>query len=108
MREFASARVAEVEAHFGVRRASWPECTNESLADHTRVRFFLEGPETAGTFLYHAMIDLGGGSMSEPVFFGHPRDIPLAWLDAPSIRTFFGATVEEFAASDFLDKYFER
>lgn len=102
MREFARATVTEVEAAFGLRRDEW-EGSPERLADDAVVRFFLEGPETAGSLLYHAMIDLGGGATSEPVFFGELAEVPNAWLHAPSIRLYFAASLEEFLAEGYLD-----
>src|SRR5688572_26404002 len=106
MREFAKATILEIEKQFGVSRADWDKDSAQQPNDAI-VRFFLESPDsTGGAFIYHAMVDFGVEGTSDPVRYGSPEEIPIAWLDADVIKFYFEATPEEFASPGFLSRYF--
>ena len=97
MRELGKTTVREAESL--CQREHWGLGGEPDVQPDDVVTFYLD--ESNGeNYLY--MADSGG----DYLFAGAVEEIPIEWLDAASLKTYFNATIEEFTSPDFLVSFF--
>ncbi|MBW2736696.1 MAG: hypothetical protein JRH20_30280 [Deltaproteobacteria bacterium] len=87
------------EAESICQREYWGLSGEPDVEPEDVVTFYLD-ESNGDNYLF--MADSGG----DYLFAGGVEEIPVEWLDAASLKIYFKATIEEFTAPGFLEKYF--